>query len=256
MKVTLQNTDNELIKKRRRKRAIKRSIVFSLLLISIMVTLCLKLSYFNVSNIIVSNNNIINAEEIIALSKINKGTNIFYMDLKKIETNLLSNPYILKADVKRKLPNTISISVTEREAVFYINAENKKLIIDKYGVVLEERDDVSNMQLTNLQGFDFEAAKVGSIIPCDDDRKIQFITLITDLISSNTSGIKITSVDLNDVLNIKVYTGDMCIKLGDSSNLKDKLNLALNIINNNNLKESKGYIDVSFEANPVLFIEN
>ncbi|MCM8711008.1 FtsQ-type POTRA domain-containing protein [Clostridium sp. SYSU_GA19001] len=256
MKTALRNTENEFINKRRRKRTIRRSIIFSLLLISTLITLCLKLSYFNVSNIIVRNNNIISKDEIIAISKIKEGTNIFYMNLNKIRTNVLSIPYILKAEVSRKLPNTIVITVEEREAVFYINADKKKLIIDKQGIVLEEREDISNMQLTNLQGFDFEIAEVGKLIPCDDSRKISFISLITDLITSNSSGIKITSVDLTDIFNIKTYSGDLCIKLGDSNDLKDKLNLALNIINNNNLNGKIGYIDVSFKGNPVVFIED
>lgn len=247
--------NNELIQRRRRRKVVKRSIVFSTLLISLLVILCLKLSYFNVSNIVILNNEIINTEEILELSKINKGTNIFYMDLKNIQTNVLSNPYILKANVKRKLPNTISIEVQEREAVFYAKNESGNLIIDRLGVVLEKKDDTSGMNLTNLTGIDFGGAKVGKVIPCDDNRKINFITEITDLIEANTSGIKITSVDLSDFLDIKIYSNNICIKVGDNSNLENKLNEALNIIVNNKLVNSIGYIDVSFQGNPVVHVE-
>lgn len=225
------------------------------MLISLFIILCLKLPYFNVSNIIVSNNKIINKEDIINTANVNYGTNIFYINLKKIETNILKNPYILKADVKRKLPNSISISVQEREAVFYIKGENNNLIIDKHGVVLEEKDDISNMNLTNLIGFDAEGAEIGKVIYCDDNRKIDFISSITDLITANTSNIKITAVDLNDILDIKIYSKDLCIKLGTAYDIRDKLNLAFNIINDNKLINSKGYIDVSYSGNPAVFIE-
>lgn len=246
---------NELIRYRRKKMAVRRAIILTLFLVSLLIILCLKLSYFNVSNIKVYNNKIVSSEEIVNLSKINKGTNIFYINLKNIETNVLVNPYILKAEVKRKIPKTIAIDIQEREAVFYIKTENSYLIVDKSGIILENRNDIDNMKLTNLQGFNVEGAAVGKVLPCDDKRKLDVISLITDLISLNTSGLDITSVDLSDILNIKVYVGSLCIKMGTDENIKDKLNWALNFINNNNLKDSKGYIDVGFEGKPVLFID-
>ncbi|SKA77011.1 cell division protein FtsQ [Clostridium sp. USBA 49] len=255
MSVILKNTNNELIIKRRRKKAIKRNIIFFILLISIIIVLCLKIPYFDVSNIVVSNNKIINTNEILDIAKVSKGSNIFYMDLKKIEGNILKNPYILKANVKRKLPNTIYIAVEEREAVFYIKSESRYLIIDNKGIVLEEKDDISNMNLTKLLGFEAEGAKIGEVIPCDDNRKIEFISLITDLIMTNKSNIKITAVDISDILDIKVYSNNMSIKLGSNNDVKSKLNLAFNIINDNNLINLKGYVDVRFESNPSVFVE-
>lgn len=255
MKTAIRNIDNELIRKRRKKRAIRRTIISLVLLISILSILCLKLPYFNVSNVKVLNNNIISAEEILNLSKVNKGTNIFYMNLKNIETNVMKNPYILSVEVRRKIPNTITISVKEREAAFYINSGSINLIVDKHGVVLEEKEDISNMNLINLQGVELQDVKIGKVIPFDDKRKINVISLITDLIAINTSNINISSVNIKDVLDIRVYSESLCIKLGDTSNIKDKLNLALNIINDNKLNKAKGYIDVSFQAKPVVHID-
>lgn len=254
MKNALVKTDNQLIINRRKRRAIKRTIISLILLISVTITLCLKLTYFNVSNISVINNHTINSDEIVKLSKINKGINIFYLNFKNVQTNLQSNPYILSANINRKLPNTIVISIKEREAVFYSKRDNKYLIIDKNGIVLEEKEDISQMKLTNLQGFDTKEAKIGEVIPAQDKRKIDNISLITELISNNSSGIDITSIDLSNDLNLLAYSNNMCIKLGNS-NIKDKLNKALNVIVSNNLKDQKGYIDVSYEGNPVIFKE-
>lgn len=254
MKNALVKTDNQLIINRRKRRAIKRTIISLILLISVTITLCLKLTYFNVSNISVINNHTINSDEIVKLSKINKGINIFYLNFKNVQTNLQSNPYILSANINRKLPNTIVISIKEREAVFYSKRDNKYLIIDKNGIVLEEKEDISQMKLTNLQGFDTKEAKIGEVIPAQDKRKIDNISLITELISNNSSGIDITSIDLSNDLNLLAYSNNMCIKLGNS-NIKDKLNKALNVIVSNNLKDQKGYIDVSYEGNPVIFTE-
>ncbi len=254
MRETLISSNNELIRKRRRKRAIKRAIITTILLIAVLVTLCLKLSYFNVATVKVINNSIVSSEEILNLANVNMGTNIFYIDFKNIRTNVLKNPYILKVEVKRKLPNTVIISVSERKAVFYGKLDNKYLVIDKNGVVLEERENISNMNLTSLEGFNFQEAKLGKVLPSKDMRKINDIGLITELITLNSSNIEITSVNLSDELNIIVNCKDISVRLG-GNNIKDRLNLALNIIENNNLKEQKGYIDVSFDGNPVIYIE-
>ncbi|MBL4937950.1 FtsQ-type POTRA domain-containing protein [Clostridium sp. YIM B02515] len=254
MKNALVKTDNQLIINRRKRRAIKRTIISLVLLVSVTITLCLKLTYFNIAYISVINNHTINSDEIVKLSKINKGINIFYLNFKSVQTNLQSNPYILSADISRKLPNTIVISIKEREAVFYSKRDNKYLIIDKNGIVLEEKDDISQMKLTNLQGFDTKEVKIGEVIPSQDKRKIENISLITELISNNSSGIDITSIDLSNDLNLLAYSNNMCIKLGNG-NIKDKLNKALNVIVTSNLKDQKGYIDVSYEGNPVIFTE-
>lgn len=246
--------DNEFIRKRRKKRTIRRTLIIFLLLISTLVILCLKLSYFNVENINVVNNKIVNSDEIISSSKINMGTNIFTLNTKKIGTNVLSNPYILKADIIRKFPSSIIISVKEREAVFYIEDNNKFVIIDKNGVVLEVKDNVNYMKLTKLEKFEVNNAVIGKIIPKADNRKLELISLMTDLISLNNSGININSVNLSDEHNVQVICDNMILKLGNI-NIKDKLNLGLNIIVNNNLKNAKGYVDVSFDSNPVVFIE-
>lgn len=249
--------DNELIRKRRKKRTIKRSLIIFLLLISTLVILCLKLPYFNVENINVVNNRIVNSEEIISSSKINMGINIFTLNTKKIGTNILSNPYILKADIIRKLPSTILISVVEREAAFYIEENNKFLILDKNGVVLEIKDNVNNMNLTKLEGLDVSDFTMGKVIPKVDNRELELISLMTDLISLNKinkSGINITSVNIADSYNVQVLCNNMLLKLGNV-NIKDKLNLAFNILVNNNLINAKGYVDVSYDSNPVVNIE-
>lgn len=246
--------NNELIRKRRKKRNIRRTLIIFLFLISTLVILCLKLSYFNVGNVNVVNNKIVSSEEIITASKINIGTNIFILNTKKIGTNVQSNPYILKADIIRKLPNTILISVVEREAVFYIEENSKFVIIDKNGVVLEIKDNINDMKLTKLEGFDASNVKIGEIIPRVNDRKLEIINQMTELISLNNSGINITSVNVSSDYSVQVYCDNMLLKLGNN-NIKDKLNLGLNIILNNNIKNAKGYVDVSFDGNPVVFIE-
>jgi cell division protein FtsQ len=253
--INLDKTNNELIKKRRKKRAVRRNIILIILLIAVSITLCLKLTYFNVDTVAIHNNNIISSEEIVENANINFGTNIFYMNLKQIKTNVLINPYIEEVAVKRLLPRTISITVKEREAKFYGEVESQYVIIDKNGVVLEKRDNVDNMNLTRLSGLDFQKTELGVLVPGVDERKQQIISTITELIGLNSSDVKIDSVNLESTVDIKMYCQNLLVKLGDGENLKQKMNKALNIIIENNLISQKGYVDVSYNGNPVIYIE-
>ncbi len=255
MKSVVASSSNELIKRRRRKMAIKRTVILTILLVSIVTILCLKLEYFNIKNLKVTNNKVVSSEEIIGLAQVNVGTNIFYTDIKKIRTNVLNNPYIIKAEVKRSIPNTINITVKEREAAFYVSFQDKYFIIDRNGIVLEERMDISGMKLTRLEGFNLDGAQTGKTVPSASSRKLENIALITELISLNTSGINITAVDLTDDLNVKIYCNDLYVKVGGTS-IKERLNQAFNIIIENNLKNKKGYIDVSSDGKPVLRFDN
>ncbi len=89
--------------------------------------------YFKVEQIRVENNSRIGREEILALSDINPGTNIFDLDLGRISTRIEENPWIASAKVRRLFPNQLVIRVAERtpraivrlDYLYYIDAEGQ-----------------------------------------------------------------------------------------------------------------------------------
>ncbi|WPC40967.1 cell division protein FtsQ/DivIB [Clostridium sp. JS66] len=255
MALTSPKTENELILRRRKRKRIKKIFMLFILLLSICITLCLKHPYFNIKNIEVSGNRNISSKEIVDLSTLFKGNNIFYINVRNGENNILSNPYISEVQIKRKLPATVQINIKEREALFYNAKDNKYFIVDKNGVVLQKKDDIKGMHLVKLDGFDYDKSEIGKVLKNDDKSKIDIVTNLGDIILNSKNTIGITYIDLNSTIDIKIYFGDMCVKLGRSDNLDKKVNEALNIINSKGLKGAKGYIDVSFDGNPVFFIQ-
>jgi cell division protein FtsQ len=255
MSLTSPKTDNKLILKRRKRRKIKKVFMLFVLLLSICITLCVKHPYFNVKTIAVTGNRNISSKEIIGLSNIYNGNNIFYINIKNGENNILSNPYISTVQIKRKLPASVQINVKEREALFYNVKDNKYFVVDKNGVLLQKRDDIKGMKLVKLDGFDYDKSKIGKILQNDDKSKIDTVTDLGDVILNSKNAVGITSIDLNSTIDIKVYFGDICVKLGRNDNVDKKINEALNILDSKELKGAKGYIDVSFDGNPVFFIQ-
>lgn len=257
-KALIKKNSNALIKKRRKKRFYKKTVLFFIFLGSVLVMLCLKHPLFNVSNIKVQQNNIVSSDEIINLSGIYKGNNIFYINTSRSIQEILKNPYILNVEVERKLPNTIIITVTERVAIFYGEKDKNFLIIDKDGTILEEKTDISEMKLIKLIGFDYTNGEVGKKVTIDDERKLQFISKLADVIKKNDQFLKgVVSVDTTDIYGLKLYYGNICIKLGSIEDLEKKINTAANILERDEFKQQNkgGYIDVGFNGNPVYYIE-
>lgn len=248
--------ENQLILKRRRRKFVKKLVLSLIFLMGILMTLLLKHPYFNIKDINVKNNKNIPTNDVIEISKLSKGNNIFYIDLDSAKKNLLENSYILDVDIKRELPNVLVITIKEREAVFYGSKGNRYFVLDRNGSVLEERQDIKNMNLVKLQGFDENKSKVGQTIVVDDERKIETARELSAILGSKKDNYGVSVVDIQDITNIKVYYNNICIKLGNNEVLEEKLNKAFNIIfQKEELKGKKGYIDVSFEGNPVVFIE-
>ena len=248
------NNKNELIRRRRKRKRRKKIICTMVLLIAILATLSIKLPYFKIQNINVYNNKIISSSEIAKDSGVQKNSNIFYIDTSSIENNVKNNPYILSAEIHRKLPNSINIYVNERKAIFYAEKDGKFAIIDKTGVVLEIRKDINNMKLIKLIGINTSKVKIGVVVPVDDKGELNTISNITDIISSNTACKNIKTLDITSNVNITLYYNDMLIKLGTNDDLLKKLNRAINIITEKKLTTLEGYVDVSFTGNPVYHI--
>lgn len=246
---------NELIKRRKRKIMIKRSLLMSILLLAMLITLCLKLPNFNIVNINVINNKNVNSEIIEQLSGIAKGNNIFYINKKIVESNILRNSYIYDVVVKRKLPNTVLIEVKERAAKFYVNENDKFLILDGNGIILEVRDNIDNLQIVRVDGLKGITAEVGKAVSSDEGRQLKILAQFSGLLDRNASGINMDIIDVKNILDINVYSANLCFKIGDSYEMESKLNKALNIAAKDEVRGKKGYIDVSFSGNPVLYTE-
>ena len=247
--------NNEMIKKRRKRKAVKKLVVFFVLLFSVLITLCFKLPYFNIKQIVVFNNKIVSKEEVIKLANINKGTNLFYQNFASNKKLLMNNPYISEAKFSRKIPNIVEISITERKAEFYCSDGPKFAIFDNTLMALELKDNINNMKLVKIDGIDIKTIKLGKALGNNEDEKVKIINTISDLIARQKDGVpNMTSIDLTNTKDLKIYYGDIYVILGTEYGLEDKLNKAINILQADAVKVSKGYIDVSFDT-PVVSIQ-
>ena len=244
------NSDNELIRKRKKKRNRKRILWLFIFLTGIFVLFSLKTDYFYAKKVIVEGNKYVEANKIVELSGITANTNILYMNVRNIKDSLLTNSYLRNVKLKRKLPNTIVIEIDERTPRYAINNNANIYILDQELFILEIRAD-NPLGLPELVGLDITGMDLGDKAT-DSGRIKYFIENYTRLMDSLSEPISINRIDFTDTLNIQLEINKLIIKLGDEENLEDKLNKVINILKEeSDYINIEGYIDVSFDGNPV-----
>ena len=252
-KYIIQNKE-KLLKKRRRRRKQKRIILITILLSTILITMAVKLPYFNITSIKVQGNKNASIDEIKKEANGALNQNIFLFSGKEIKQKLIGNKYIHDVKVNKKLPNKVTINIQEREASFYIKQEKEYLITDVKGNILERKNNIKGMSLVGLEGFKESDIK-DNVLNFKSNRQEKVLQEILDLLNKNMSNIKVTAINLSDIYNIVVKSNNIEVILGNEYNLHEKLNKGINIINLHKIKDKKGYIDVSYEGNPIVFTE-
>ncbi len=93
---------------------------------------------FVVKNIEINKTQFISRENILNIARIHNGVNIFNVDLSESAHRLELLPRIKRAEIKRLLPYTISINITERREVAQVKLpfRSKYYLIDNEGCVL------------------------------------------------------------------------------------------------------------------------
>ena len=246
------NEEEEKIKNKKNKKKKKKNkynvklitFVSCFLLVIASVIFALTAPIFNIAKIEVTGNSKVQTENIKSLSGLKIGENIFKFNSSVI-SNIKENAYIENVEVKRALPDTVKIEVTEREVKYQINLINSYVYIDKYGYILENsaekkavptivglkitEDDL--MKKTRLEGKDIET--LNKILKITEAAKIINIdNIITEINTEN---------DTDYVLYIESEA--KTIYIGDTTNLTNKMLYIQKILQNEKGKSGKIFVN-------------
>lgn len=212
--------------KRRKKRNKLRKffIWLSVAIVIAAVGVVLSLTaFFGIENITVSGNSRYTEEEILNQCIINTGENLFLADTKSASEMLeLNLPYIYTAEIKRKLPSTIELVITEAEPSYYI--ENK----DKTFILLDDNFKVLETGAEKGSGIAVKKAKVteasaGRQIVFEDGDTGECLKKLSQAVRDNYID-EITAIYSNNISdNYVVYDNRIEFKLGTCDDLEHKI---------------------------------
>lgn len=134
-------THEEFVNQRQRK-AFKRRVVSTAILAVIVLaaaSLCFALfaPTFDIQNVVCEGNVHINSESLVSIAAVQTGNNIFLSTFGSAKERVESLDYVAKAEVKRRLPNTVCIIVTEEQPSAYFSVGSQLALTDLSGHVID-----------------------------------------------------------------------------------------------------------------------
>ncbi len=236
-------TKDKIEKRIRKKRRILKVLIL-LIFISALSILMFKSEYFNISSIIVENNSFVSADEVADLSEA-KGQNIFLISRHQIEANTQKNPYVEGVNIRRKLPSTLIIDVKEKQIRGMIKFQNTFINVDSSGKMVQVINKFPNGEFPLIEGISVEQYAPGMYLIKDDLIKQEALIKILKLSDYKEYNGLIYSINIGDAYNIILKTtGGIFIKLGDWSDIENKLAYAYNVLKDKSIEGKKGIIEV------------
>ncbi|HLR70589.1 MAG TPA: FtsQ-type POTRA domain-containing protein [Pseudogracilibacillus sp.] len=148
------------LKEARKKKANRRLLFYLTIffvLISIIIYLQSPLSH--IKEIEVQDNYFLSDEQVVSVSGLALGTNIWMLNKNSVQKKMENHPVIDSAQVKRKLPFTIELDINEHQVVGFLKEEESTYYpVLESGMIISNSDivyDGDNPLLTNFDDDDY-----------------------------------------------------------------------------------------------------
>ena len=226
-------------KNKKRINTSKVVIIFSLILIVVIVLYTsLNSGIFNSDNIEIEGNKYVESEYIIKALEVNNNKNM--------EEILLNNKYIDKVEIKRLLPNTLKVSIIEKEIVANLYNEEIYCYIDKEGNFIDEIDENNKDNEVITVHIDYNKTDSQEIKFKNEENKKRLLYLL-EYIKEEGIYKKIDNIDMTKPNSINMSTKeDINILLNSDEELKYNISrLAMILADLQNKKQKGGEIDLS-----------
>ena len=239
---------------KRKRKAIFRTTKWLMLFVIIIggIIYAILSPIFNIKQINVSGNSKISVDEIISLSGLNLEQNMFTYKMSDVKSKIKENAYIDTVKISRKIPDSIEISVTERQASYAVEYANAYAYISSQGYILEISSQKPNMPIITGIKTQSEDIQPGNRLNTDDLNRLGDVLKIMEAASSNRIADLITKINVTNTYDyvLTLQSKKKTVYLGDTTNLSTKMlwivtfnekegNTAGDIILNMNLNDEK-----------------
>lgn len=109
---------------------------------------------FKLENVVIEGQDNTTQDEILSTLNADTGTPIFSINLQQIKSQLEKKPWVKQAAVKRRLPNTLYIAISEKEPIALWQLNQKIFLIDGEGTKIISSDSHKFSKLLHVVGID------------------------------------------------------------------------------------------------------
>jgi cell division protein FtsQ len=243
-------TEDKINKKKRKPKII---LIFSFIVFIMIavVVFAIKSDYFIIKSVTVEKNLFVTKEEIILLADV-KDKNIFMIDKNNIEQKVKVNPYIEKIFIKRSLPDSVTIEVTEKKIKGVVKYQNGFVNIDSEGRMVQIVTKFPNGKLPIIRGITIKQYLPGECLYKNDKNKLTALKAVLTIMDYKESRYFFKTVNVTDPFNITLQSNNgFTLKIGDWTNIDYKIAYAITIIKNSSVKGLKGYIQLQDDGSAI-----
>lgn len=169
-------------------------------------------------------------DDIISISGITLGNNMFKEDLSEAIEKIESAPYVKSASIVRKFPSTLLINVEERIFKAFVDYVGSYVCIDDTGYIVniinKSQKTTNHPCIIGITPKDIvKGFVVGETLNADDPIKLQRIVNLLNLIDKNQLQIDIETINISNVdeVIVNLRGGNIVVNFGDMSNMNLKI---------------------------------
>jgi cell division septal protein FtsQ len=168
-----------------------------------------------ISTISVDGNVRMSRGEVLALLDGLSGQNMVTVDLEQWRQKLLTSPWVADAAMRRVLPGTVAVAISERQPMAIGRIGERLYLLDQRGSIVDEYGP--NYAEFDLPIIDGLASAGGAESLVDEARAALAMRLIAALQSRPDLAARVSEIDVNDVHDaLVILKGDTTlIRLGD-----------------------------------------
>lgn len=230
---------------RRRKRMMSVYVIAVVLLVlTIGITMCFTF-LFNIDSIVVSGESqTYDYMKIVEVSEIRAGDNLLRLNTKKAEQNITDELlYVETAEVSRDFPSTLRINVTRCIPAYNVQYDDGVLLVSRQGKILSDNNFYSDIEnLPVIYGLEPADTEAGKALKSVNQNKYEAFSQIISRFDRDDNT-QIESIDITNEYEITVnYRNGLVFEMGNWNDVEYKLDLAQNVMNDENIKGKKGWL--------------
>lgn len=183
-----------------------------------------------VNRITVSGNTRMSSGEVLSLLDGLNGRNMVLVDLEGWRQKLLASPWVADAAIRRVLPGTVDVAISERDPVGIARLGTGLYLIDHRGFIIDEfGPNYAQFDLPIIDGLAAVKQEDGSLI--DEGRAALVTRLLASLQSRPDLAKRISQIDVTDLRDaVVILKGDTAlVRIGEdqfAERLQSYLDLA------------------------------
>lgn len=236
----------------------KRKVLkFFMLIVIIIIALIILLSssLFDLKNIHVEGNEKISDEAIISLSGLNLYENIFKLNKNSVIDKIKENAYIENAEISRKLPSTIEITIKERKVNYMLEYANSYAYINNQGYILEITNEKLDFPILIGYDTDLSTTTPGNRMDIDDLKKMDTVIRIYETAKSNEIGNLITKINISDSKDyiLILDTEGKTVHLGECADLNTRILYLKSILEKTKGKNGEIFLNMDLNTDDAYF---